>query len=91
MNQASSMQEEVVEMPAGAPVEIRSRSTCSRPIDGAAGVSVRIHLIHHPRFCSVKLSTQSNRTTVMAGSCSDSMRLKNIALLVELERLWPNP
>jgi hypothetical protein len=55
MSQASSMQEEVVEMPAGAPVEIRSRSTCSRPIDGAAGVSVRIHLIHHLRFCSCQV------------------------------------
>src|ERR1700730_18212112 len=58
MSQASSLQLEVVEMPAGAPVEIRSRSACSRPIDGAAGVSVRIHLIHRLRFCSVKLSTQ---------------------------------
>ena len=28
------------------------------PIDGTAGVSVRIHLIHHLHSCSVKLSTQ---------------------------------
>jgi hypothetical protein len=90
MSQAFSMQQEVVEMSAGAPVEIRSRSTCSRPKDGAAGVSVRIHLIHHLRFCSVKLSSRPNRTTIMAGSYPDSIQLKKHCVLVELERLWHN-
>jgi hypothetical protein len=73
-------------MPVGAPVETRA----ARPIDGAAGVSVRIGFDSSSPFLQCQAEHSAQPYNNHGWKLPRLYPAQKNCVLVELERLWPN-